>query len=483
MKERLKRYGNAKPLSQEVSSTNVRVEGCLPRELGGVFVQIGPDAFQPSASQFYHPFESDGMLHVLRIGGTEATYSAKYVKTRHLQRDLTTGVPHAYRLMDPVAPVDLDSKHGAFPYRNPANTNTLAFGHRLFALHEFGSAYEIDPTTLETIGAVEFTGRAGVAFTGHPRRDLLTGEVWYARASLTAKPFCVLGCLDAHGAALHECAVPFEQPTLVHDFALTKCFLVVCEQPFHFNSRTGEWTLRSPLTTRFHVVPRDEKARTVGHGFARVFQSPTPTFVSHFIDAFEDREKNAIIVRGIGYGQLPQFLDFLHGREPRAADADLQSLGELMLWEFDLDTGECRGKSLCAQAAEFPRLNERHAGTPHRYVYFMGHAMGHAFSKCDLESGDVHTFPLGKSIQAGECLFIPKENAQAEDDGYLAGFTYDAFTRTSQWLAFDAQNSGSPPVVRISLQSRVPFGFHAQWYPRGQFSEFSARHPATSSGA
>jgi carotenoid cleavage dioxygenase len=42
---------------------------------------------------------------------------------------------------------------------------------------------------------------------------------------------------------------------------------------------------------------------------------------------------------------------------------------------------------------------------------------------------------------------------------------WDDNARQSECVIIDARNFTAPPVARIKIPSRVPFGFHAAWVP------------------
>lgn len=52
-----------------------------------------------------------------------------------------------------------------------------------------------------------------------------------------------------------------------------------------------------------------------------------------------------------------------------------------------------------------------------------------------------------------------------EDDGYVLSVVYDGEAGTSHVRIIDAQDFAAPPVAKIHLPQRVPFGFHGNWIP------------------
>ncbi len=75
------------------------------------------------------------------------------------------------------------------------------------------------------------------------------------------------------------------------------------------------------------------------------------------------------------------------------------------------------------------------------------------------------THELGAGCQAGEPVFAPLPGAAGEDEGWILTFVYDPATDRSDLVIIDAQEFDKPPVARIHLPTRVPFGFHGSWIP------------------
>jgi carotenoid cleavage dioxygenase len=75
----------------------------------------------------------------------------------------------------------------------------------------------------------------------------------------------------------------------------------------------------------------------------------------------------------------------------------------------------------------------------------------------------VHDY--GTNTEAGEPVFAPDPDGEAEDDGWLVNFVYDRDAESSELRIVDARDLEGDPVARIHLPRRVPFGFHGNWVP------------------
>ncbi len=87
--------------------------------------------------------------------------------------------------------------------------------------------------------------------------------------------------------------------------------------------------------------------------------------------------------------------------------------------------------------------------------------------KHDMQTGVTSEFALGPGRHSGEPYFIPRDGGEAEDDGFIMSFVYDAGRNASELLILDARDLQEPPIARVLLPARVPYGFHGSWVPDG----------------
>ena len=60
-------------------------------------------------------------------------------------------------------------------------------------------------------------------------------------------------------------------------------------------------------------------------------------------------------------------------------------------------------------------------------------------------------------------MFVPREGATSEDDGYLVGFVHDEKQDVSTFYVVDAKTMGSSPICICQMPERVPYGMHASF--------------------
>jgi carotenoid cleavage dioxygenase-like enzyme len=85
----------------------------------------------------------------------------------------------------------------------------------------------------------------------------------------------------------------------------------------------------------------------------------------------------------------------------------------------------------------------------------------------------IQLFHLPAGHFAQECCFVPKENGQDEDDGWLLFYVFDEsqldsrgeapeVSRSELWI-LDAKDMKTV-VARVHLPQRVPYGLHGEWF-------------------
>lgn len=473
--------GNYAPVWQEHTITQLAVTGSIPAHLDGRYLRNGPNPIAEVDPQTYHWFTGDGMVHGVRLrDGRAEWYRNRWVRT-----------PAVAGALGEAAPRPAPTRTGL--QLLGANTNVIGHAGRTLALVEGGiTNYELTED-LDTVGPCDFDGTLRGGYTAHPKRDPDTGElhaVSYSFGRGNRVQYSVIG-LD--GRARRTVDVTVTGSPMMHDFSLTENHVVFYDLPVTFNPRASAAiavppALRAPtrlvlaaLIGRVRVP--DPMMAMVGKGMrgnnrlpyrwdrgypARVGVMPRagkasdvrwfdiePCYVFHALNAYDDGD--SIVLDVIRHPKM--FDTQLHGPH--------EGVTTLERWTVDLTDGKVRETRLDDHPQEFPRIDERLIGRPHRYGYavqtFEGKA-GDSVLKHDLRRGQTTARGLGAHQRVGdEFIFIPHAPQAPEDAGILMGFVYDTSTDRSDLTILDAASLET--LAAIHLPYRVPYGFHGNWIP------------------
>lgn len=437
--------GNYPPVSEEVTVTDMKVEGAIPPELNGLYVRNGCNEHTGPAEHF---FGGDGMLHgVMLEGGKARWYRNRYVDT----------------------PVVRDEVKGMGMPKLENTTSAVSLIHhagRFLSLGEFGYPYEIEPGDLSTKGVYTFDGKLTTSMTAHPRIDPVSGELIFFGYSVM-KPYVTYYRANAAGEVVQVEPIEMAGPTMMHDFAVTEDYVVFMEMPIGFSWLLAlqsdglpfRWDDDAPC--RFGVMPR-----TGGSKDVKWFDIPR-CFVFHVMNSFQQGDK--VMVDAARYDQL--WVKDSH---------DFNHPAYLSRFTMDMKTGKASVDRLFDRPMEFPQVHRGHWTRPYRYGYSLitdldGTPFGEmasetatGFMKYDLQSGDSVPFEIDPNFGPNEAFFVPVNGTAGqglEDEGYLLSFVYDKTAKTSALWIMDTTDLSAGPVARVQLPVRVPQGFHGVWLP------------------
>ena len=83
--------------------------------------------------------------------------------------------------------------------------------------------------------------------------------------------------------------------------------------------------------------------------------------------------------------------------------------------------------------------------------------------KYDFKQGTSQTLVFGDGKMAAEPVFVPRDGATNEDDGYLLTLVFDPASNKSDLVIVPAEDLSAGAIATIHLPRRVPFGFHGDW--------------------
>ncbi|OAO04344.1 apocarotenoid-15,15'-oxygenase [Sphingomonadales bacterium EhC05] len=459
------RNGAWTPLFEELDRDDLKVIGEIPTDIDGIYVRNTENPVHDSIGR-YHPFDGDGMIHTLRIKDGKAVYRNRFVRTEGFEAEQAEGGPLWVGIMGKPS----DSKrpgwgaHGSV--KDSSSTDVVVHaGAILSTFYQCGEGYRLDPDTLATIGKADWVPEDGIS--AHPKVDEATGELLFFNYA-TQAPYLHYGVVGPDNQLKHFVPIALPGPRLPHDMAFTTNYAIFNDCPLYWQEQLLDRGLRIPAyhpdePTRFGIIPR------MGQPDEIKWFEAKPTYVLHWANAFEDGDE--IILDGYFQNDPvpPPLTDFPSGYESMGASIDLHSFKpELHRWRFNLKTGETKEETLFDDyPVEFGMINQQIAGQPYRYAYSVtgepGWFLFNGLTKHDLETGDAEHISFGEQRFGSEAPFIPRANAQSEDDGYLISFITDMAQDRSECVIWDARKLSAGPVCTIILPHRISSGTHATW--------------------
>jgi carotenoid cleavage dioxygenase len=428
--------GNFAPVRDEVDVSGLEVEGRVPEGLAGTYVRNG---FNPRHGPSPHWFFGHGMLHAVELGeGGRTRYRNRYVRTPYLDHD-GTGMDW---ILDPAC--------------SPANTHVVRHAGRWLAVEEQHQPYAVDDD-LETIGVEDFGGQVTGAFTAHPKADPATGELLAFGYQLVQEPYLTYYRIAADGQVLQREPISIPNPVMMHDWNVTANHVVFMDLPVRFGldrAMQGEepfWFDRD-AGARLGVMPRTGTDADVR------WHEIDPCYVFHPLNAHEEGDRIVLTVC----------------RSPQAMAGgfdDLDAKATLWRWTIDQASGAVTEEQLDDRHSDFPRVDDRRTGLPARWGYTAQLAAGEGISselyRYDLTTGTVDVHATSPSTRVGEPVFAPAGPEAAEDDGWVLVLAHDEAEDRSELRIIDAGDFAGPPVARVFLPQRVPYGAHGSWLPEG----------------
>ncbi|MGA8679675.1 MAG: carotenoid oxygenase family protein [Acidimicrobiales bacterium] len=439
--------GNYAPVAVEETLTDLAVTGSLPESLNGRYLRNGPNPIAAPEPATYHWFTGEGMVHGIRLEeGKARWYRNRWVRSA----DVAAALGEEPRPGPVVDGMDFAS-----------NTNVIAHAGRTYAIVEAGARpYELT-AELETVGASDFFGTLPGGYTAHPKRDPQTGElhaVSYYWAWGNQVQYTVVG-VDGRVRRIVDIAVG--GPVSIHDMSLTTSYAIIYDLPVVFSTEalmegfSFPYRWSDDYQSRVGLLPLDGGADDV------VWCDVEPCYVFHPMNAYD--EDGAVVVDLVRHPKM--FATHLNGPDEGAP--------VLERWRIDPAARKVATELLDDRAQEFPRVDERVVGRPHRYGYSAaldadeedeaGFDMGSALLKHDFSTGACETRQLRGG--AGEAVFVPESATSGEDEGYVLSLVYDAEREASDLVVLDAEDFTGDPVAVVHLPVRVPYGFHGNWAP------------------
>lgn len=459
--------GANRDLVREHGFEKLEIEGQLPDDLQGTLYRNGPMIFSNFGNPYKHPFDGDGGITAVRIGGGKAEGACRIIESRALRHERREGKA-LYRGFGTLPP---GLRRFTFKFKNAANTNVIRWQNKLLACWEGGRPTEVSPEDLHTVGETSLGGVIRQAFTAHPHRVAKRKATYNFGMRMGRHTKLDLFGLPDEGAARWMGSIPLKGPTMIHDFICTDNHMVFFVPPVKLNPFPALLTIKEMSQcyswhpewgTEVIIVPYDDPKNPIR------FRTE-PFYQWHYTNAFEQGGK--IIVDFVRYPNFDSMLSLTSWAD------ESQSLAAALVgtpWRAELDPKAKKASfsRISKTCAEFPRVHPELEGIPTRLGYHvaltsetaMAEGMQDSLMKLDYESGKEESVTLGDEQYPCEPVFAPRPGAKDEEDGYLLTLVYDAYRDASHVAVFDARGLEDGPLARLWFDHHIPLSFHGNWH-------------------
>ncbi len=493
-------------------------EGAVPTELHGTLYRNGPARWAHGQDEMHHLFEGDGLVSAVTFKEGKAVFRSRFVETQAFQTERAAG-KRLYRCFS-NAPGGFLKNAFRIQFKNPININAVYFGGKLFALHDAGRPYTLDPLTLETKGPCTYNSDASLISlkcAEHDEEDPYTGV---SRASRPREVFsghyhiddnnklvAFANCPNAQVILYHideECnysrkprTIQLNQFSSIHDFSITDKYALFFNGPMALNS-IGLIMGRDMISSISSSPDMNMKSKIVIVPRKNDTEEPfevelgTRCFNYHIANSYEDGDEIVIDLH-----LTHDFTYKLFGSKPNDPVRETMDLAigpRTVLHRIRINVPQRRMVS-CEKlipdfdvTADLITVSPSVTGKRHRYIYTVGGIPNNTYDqnttayptvlgKVDVEGGKTgkDKFKMWQSKQhefLTEAYFIPQSRSTGsgeEDDGFVITNVYNGRTERAQVLIFNAQQIEAGPICRIPLPGHIGYSIHGGFFPNADF--------------
>ena len=501
-------------------------EGEIPDDLVGTYFVNGLASCHVF-DRLVHPFESHGFFKTITFPGKArnknndenasdneekeqpnvARLQAKYVETpvrkletifrRPLFRGAMSSIADtssiAGRILNALSPTDRDT----------ANLAVRPWANKVLVTADNCPFYKVDPETLETLGIESFDGA-------------LDGEMMLAHTRVDSKRQRLIACsleydvpnqatkinffeFDKDGRLISKAEHSQSPAFIFHDWMITENYYVVpaATAEFDLNKLPDLITGKSTATDIFAMdekapasvllIPRDPSK---GPAIEAKMSDGRHGVVFHMGPCHEEDDGSIVLYPMVfpryQFGGEMGFL--LHEQKFDPIPWSVSNGGPILEeWKVTLDPGTAgngiiESKKLHEVPSDMPTFHPEREGKACRYLYTVcgvreeGWFPFNSIAKHDLKDGSFQIWPSeasdavkGKADFDGgnqvwsEPLFVPRLDADSEDDGYVISTSHDASAKGTFLNIFDAKSFERGPVAVVDLGELWGWNIHSSF--------------------
>ena len=296
------RTGAWQPNFVEYDATDLDVIGEIPDDLNGIYLRNTENPVHPSIDRLYHPFDGDGMLHMIRFADGHAEYRNRFVRTAGFEAEQEAG--HALWsgiLGGPEQSLRADGWGARTRMKDASSTDVVVHaGRALTSFYQCGDLYGFDPT--RSSSSVPSGGTARSRATGESRRTRRPIRT-PARCSCSTTRRPRRSCTTASSTrttssctgSTCRCPARASRTTWRSPRTTRSSTTARCSGTRSYLAKGAHVPrFRPDLPTRFAVIPRRGSTADI-----RWFEAD-PTYVLHWANAYEDGDE--IVLDGFFQG-------------------------------------------------------------------------------------------------------------------------------------------------------------------------------------
>lgn len=446
----------------DLDAADLVIEGRLPQGLRGTYYKNGPGLMARGGQRYQHWFDGDGLLQAWRFEAGRVSHRARFVQTQKFKAEQAAGrflLPAYGTAIKPELPITGPDSV------NVANTSVLRQGERLYALWEGGSAYELDPETLDAKGPRDWSPELSrMPFSAHPKQEA-DGTLWNFGSVPGGR--LVLYQISPQGQVLRSgmLKVP-ASTTMVHDFVVTQRYLVFLLTPIALDMQAvhagsamlDAMSWKAGDGAQLLLVDKGDFSQY------RLLSMPA-AMVFHFGNGWDDGRQ--LQLDYVEAPPLPEVNTSMRGI--MRGERKLHAPSTPRFLRVELASGRISIQSR-EESVEFPVVDPRVVAQRYRHVWYpaaidtQGRWGYDGLMHLDIESGRRERFCFGQDVVVEEHVMVPKPGSQREGEGWLLGLCYDSKRQRSFASVFDAEAISAGPLARVWLPYWVTYGFHGKFY-------------------
>ncbi|KAF5207743.1 Carotenoid cleavage dioxygenase 8 protein [Thalictrum thalictroides] len=475
---------------QEKWEGELVVEGEIPLWLNGTYLRNGPGRWHIGDYTFRHLFDGYATLIKLEFDNGRSKGAHRQIESEAYKAAMKNNKLCYREFSEDPKPENflsfvgkLASLFSGASLTDNANAGVmqLADGRVLCITETTKGSYEIDPTTLETIGKFEYTDTFGAilqAAHGIVTKtdyltilpDVVTPGYQVVRMEAGTNERKLLGRVNCRGGP---------QVGWVHSFPVTENYVIVPEMPLRYSTQNLLNVEPTPLY-KFAWLPESKgymhvMCKSSGNIVASV---EVPLFVTfHYLNAYEETDEDgrltSIIVDCCEHEADTTILDVLRLQNLRS-NGEINMLPFARIGRFTLPMdGSPMGTLEAAvdptqhgRGMDTATINNEYIGKKHRYVYGCGAHRPTNFpnmlTKVDVVNKTTKTWHDEGAIPS-EPFFVPRPGAVEEDDGVVISMISD---RHGEGYALLLNGTTFEEIGRAKFPYGLPYGLHGCWIPK-----------------